>query len=284
MSVSEFFNKRKIAIATKHNKEKVIKPLFQKAFLGSEYVVPENFDTDTFGTFTRDVKRTGDQLEAARKKALEAMKITGFDVAVASEGSFDAHPSMPFATSNLELVLLVDAKHNVEVRGHSRTFETNMAHAYVSSLAEANAFARSAGFPEHGVIVRESEDSKKMFKEIKTWDEFERVCKDMLEQSNNTKIFLETDMRAHRNPTRMKNIERAVMDLITHMQSTCPACGMFGFVPVKAVGCLVCDTCGSTTDIPGKYLYECQKCNYSEEQWIDEKTSISREQCQYCNP
>jgi hypothetical protein len=283
MEALEFFKNRKIAIATKHEKEKILKPLL-KAALNVDSIVPQNFDTDIFGTFTREKKRTGNQLEAARKKAFAAMKVTGLDLAIASEGSFDAYAPMPFITSNFELVLLIDAKNKIEVRGHSRTLETNMAHICVSSVPEAITFAQSVGFPEHGVIIRKNEDSKKMFKEVLTWNEFKSVCRSMIDESEDGTLFLETDMRAHRNPTRMKNIELAVKDLIQNIQSTCPQCGIFGFVPVEIAGYLVCDSCGSDTDIPGKYIYKCQKCNSTEERWVNGKMYIGHEECLECNP
>ena len=283
MSASDFLKDRKIAIATKHKKETIIKPLLEKSF-GLKSVVPVDFDTDVLGTFTRDKKRTGDQLETARKKALMGMSLTGLDIAIASEGSFDSHPTMPFIPSNLELVLLVDSKHGIEVRGHSRTFETNMAQKYISSVSEAVSFAESVGFPGHGVIVREDENSGEMFKEIITWDEFKNVCQKLLDTSKKGRIFLETDMRAHRNPMRMKNIELALKDLIKNIENTCPECGMIGFVPVKTTGYIPCRACGRDTDVPGKYSYECQKCHYTEERWINEKTHIDPDECSYCNP
>ena len=283
MSVSDFFKNRKIVVATKHNKETIIRSLFGE-FFGVEFIVPENFDTDAFGTFTRDKKRVGDQLEAARKKALAAMQITGLDAVIASEGSFDAHPSIPFVTSNLELVLFVDIKNNVEVRGHSRTFKTNMAHRYVRTLSEAVSFAESVGFPEHGVIIRERKDSETMFKEVTTWEVFKQTCKNLLYTTKGGIIFLETDMRAHRNPTRMKNIELALKDLIKNIESTCPECGMIGFVPVKTTGCLHCESCGRETDVPAKSLFECQKCKYEEERRITEQSFINPGECSYCNP
>lgn len=50
------FSQRKLVIATKHHKEKVIAPLIEKV-LGVECFVGKNFDTDTLGTFTGEVER-----------------------------------------------------------------------------------------------------------------------------------------------------------------------------------------------------------------------------------
>ncbi len=60
---------RKIVIATMYKKEQVIAPLIKKHF-DVEIVVPKQFNSDKFGTFTRDIKRAGNQLEAARENCM----------------------------------------------------------------------------------------------------------------------------------------------------------------------------------------------------------------------
>ena len=168
MQSKDFFNGRKIVIATMHGKESIIAPLLEK-HLGLIPIIVENLDTDVYGTFTREIKRSGNQLEAARKKAYKAMELAKTDLAVASEGSFGTHPSVPFIQSNLELLVLIDTKNNLEIRGDYRTEETNMDGQYIQNIDEALAFARRIGFPEHGVIVRKSKDSKSdIYKNIST--------------------------------------------------------------------------------------------------------------------
>jgi hypothetical protein len=75
-----------------HHKERVIVPVLQQE-LGIKCIVPENFNTDIFGTFTREVERPGTQIAAARLKAQQALEVTGETLAIASEGSFTLHPS-----------------------------------------------------------------------------------------------------------------------------------------------------------------------------------------------
>ena len=45
------FKGRLLLIATKHKKEEIISPIFEKE-LGVRCVVPEHLDTDLLGTFT----------------------------------------------------------------------------------------------------------------------------------------------------------------------------------------------------------------------------------------
>ena len=277
----EFFKNRKIIIATKHGKEKVMGPFLSD--LGMEYVVPEDFDTDAFGTFTREIKRNGTQIEAARRKALEAIARTGVDMAIASEGSFGPDPEIPFVSANTEIVLLVDKKHGVEVHGYVRTTKTNFAHAYVTSVSEAVAFAKKVGFPEHGVIVRKNEKSKKIYKEIASLDELERVVSKLLKRPFVKKVFLETDMRAHRNPTRMGTIERAMSDLLQRMNTICPVCGIFGYGAVDVERGLPCKICLQPTDTVRATVYRCASCGHTEEKSV-EKTHADPAECTYCNP
>ncbi len=280
-NIETFFKNKKVVIATMHGKEKVIGKLLNEHF-GVEAFVPDNFNTDTFGTFTRDIKRPGDQLETARKKAFAALEKTGADIAIASEGSFSPHPSFPFVSSNVELVLLVDKEGKTEVRGHTRTSNTNHNHRKVSNIEEVLSFAKQIGFPEHGIIVRKNETSKKIYKDIRDWEELEDVAKKLFSGFFTKTIFLETDMRAHRNPTRMKVIEEAASDLIKNLKSVCPDCGTVGFCKTQFIKGLPCATCNLETTIPGTFLYECQNCRKKEER--KEGDFAKPEDCSFCNP
>ena len=85
-------------VATKHGKEKVIAPILERS-LGVKVLSTTNLDTDRFGTFSGEVERKGTPLEVARAKCEAALKLTGADLAVASEGSFGPHPELFFAAA-----------------------------------------------------------------------------------------------------------------------------------------------------------------------------------------
>ncbi|MFM8457386.1 MAG: hypothetical protein ACKOB0_00350 [Chthoniobacterales bacterium] len=74
------------ALLTKHAKEQAIAPRLARA-LGAQVSVVDTFDTDTLGTFTREVPRFGSQLDAARKKAELATEMSGCPLGLGSEGS-----------------------------------------------------------------------------------------------------------------------------------------------------------------------------------------------------
>jgi len=280
----DYFKGRTAALATMHGKEKVIAPVLKE--IGVNVIVPERLNTDAFGTFTRDIDRAGNQLEAARTKAHAALALTGLDLAIASEGSFGVDPQIPFIQSNLELVLLIDTKNNLEIRGHHRSNETNMKGSYVSTIEEACELARKWGFPNHAVIVRKNERSKRhIYKDIVTHADLEQRVMKLLKRLFTRKVYIETDMRAHRNPTRMQNITKATEDLVKNMESLCPQCGTPGFVIVNVKRGVLCGCCGRPTDRPNILVYKCSKCDYSQESpVVDTPASVDAGECEYCNP
>ncbi|HEY9652262.1 MAG TPA: DUF6671 family protein, partial [Coleofasciculaceae cyanobacterium] len=146
------FTNRVAVLATMHQKERAIAPLLEER-LGLKVIVPQDFDTDAFGTFTRDIKRPGTQLEAARLKAQKALAVTGETLAIASEGTFGPHPTFPYISLNRELVILLDQANALEIVGQEASTETNYAHQSVSTLEDAYKFADEIGFPEHGLVV-----------------------------------------------------------------------------------------------------------------------------------
>ncbi len=143
---------RTAVLATMHQKERVMAPVLERE-LGVNILVPAALDTDTFGTFTREVKRSGTQIEAARHKAQKALEIAGETLAFASEGTFGPHPMMPYLPANREIVILLDRANNLELIGDSFSVETNYSHELVSRIEEADDFAKKAGFPDHALVV-----------------------------------------------------------------------------------------------------------------------------------
>ena len=99
------YKDQKILLATKHQKETVIAPIF-KGTLEAQIIVPQDFDTDQFGTFSFEVPRHASAFETAVKKAKKAASDYGYSLAVASEGSFGAHPDYFWTSANTEIMVL----------------------------------------------------------------------------------------------------------------------------------------------------------------------------------
>jgi hypothetical protein len=280
------FSGRKSVLATMHEKEKVIQPLLEKQ-LGLEVIIPQGFNTDSFGTFTNEVTRMGNQLEAARHKALKAMDLTGVSIGIASEGSFGPHPMVPFLPYNREIILFVDQDNGFELVGKVENSHTNFAAQTVRTLKEAEEFAEKVGFPLHGLIVKSHENvvnPHEIVKGIITKDKLAATVLDLLKKSPEG-IFIQTDMRALYNPTRMENIESAVLDLIMKLKSFCPSCRTPGFEVSKVKRGLPCCGCGLPTELPIAYVYNCKKCSHQEEKPVtSERKFADPGQCVYCNP
>lgn len=70
------YSGRRITLLTQHGKERVIAPVLD-AVPGCGVERMSGFDTDTLGTFTRDIPRAGTQIEVARRKARIGMELSG---------------------------------------------------------------------------------------------------------------------------------------------------------------------------------------------------------------
>jgi hypothetical protein len=287
MTQNFLFKDRLAILATKHQKERVIAPLL-KTELEIKVIVPENFDTDRFGTFTRDIERPGNQIETARLKAKQALDLTGETLAIASEGSFSPHAYLPFICCDREIVLLLDRVHQIEIVGHELSTETNFAHCSVNSVEEALNFAEKIGFPEHGLIVmfdRNTQNRDEIFKGIDREEKLIESVEFALKNAPNQTIHLETDMRAMYNPTRMRAIARATQNLIAKFKKFCPQCSCPGFDVVKREPGLPCAICNFPTSLIRSEIYQCQKCQYRQEVLFPNDVEVADpSRCEYCNP
>lgn len=277
------FEGRKIVLLSKHKKEIAIKSLLESE-TGCQLIVESSFDTDQLGTFTRDIDRRMSQLETAREKNKICLELTDFDMAISSEGSFDINPlfQMPW---NIEIVLLHDKKENYEVFGIFKGPETNLDHTITSKWTDAVKFAEKIGFPDHYIILRPGgENGKPIYKDIDSFAKFEDAFIKCKKKSLARKVFIETDMRAHANPTRMKNIMLATQDLVNKLNNLCPNCGAYGFVVTDVIKGLRCELCGLPSDLVLKYVYSCYKCKHNEEVIHPYGEFASPKYCYNCNP
>lgn len=272
-------------LATKHHKEKVIAPILKE--LGIQVIVPPDFDTDLFGTFTREVERAGNQLAAARLKAEKALDVTGETLAIASEGTFSPHPVIPFIACNREVVILLDKTNELEIVGQEFSTETNYSHKVIKSVPEADAFAAQFGFPEHGLVViidPLSQGNAGIIKGITSKDQLLEAVTFALNKSPDGKAHIETDMRALYNPTRMKNIAKATHDLIRKINNLCPKCSCPGFDLIERKKGLRCAWCNLPTESTLALIYKCKKCDFIEETLFPDGLTSDPSQCMYCNP
>lgn len=279
------FTNRIAVLASMHRKEQVIAPLIE-AQLGVKLQVLSNLDTDQFGTFSRDRPRPGNQRETARAKAEAALAHSGATLAIASEGSFGPHPSLPWLPCNRELVLLWDQQYQLEVVGEALSTQTNYRQQTISNLSQALEFASQVGFPEHGLILLSNPQQPaqgKIWKGIVT----ETALAEAVAQAchNTASAQIETDMRALYNPTRMAVIAEATQNLLEILASRCPKCDWPGFAIQSVVPGLPCQLCQLPTRQTLAVVYQCQHCHHQETQPNPEGLTLADPTyCDYCNP
>ena len=277
------FKGRKLVIATKHEKEKVIAPILEKE-LGVKCFVTPDLDTDLLGTFTGEVGRKDDPIITARKKCLIAMELSNCDLSVASEGSFGQHPYLPFVPADDEFLLFIDKKNNVEIIARELSTETNFNGKQINTEEELNEFATHANFPSHGLILRKSKDDfKNIIKGIRNEEQLQIIFCNLI--ANEGTAYIETDMRAMHNPTRMKVIEAAAFKLANKINSLCPECQMPGFGITEAKSGLPCKACNYQTSSIISHVYTCKKCSFiHEKKHPNGKLTEDPMYCDVCNP
>jgi hypothetical protein len=283
MHADTIFKDRKLLIATKHSKEEVIAPILEKQF-GIHGFIDKFFDSDVLGTFTGEIERQDDPLITARNKSLMAMKQNQCDIAIASEGSFGPHPQLFFLPSDDEWLVLVDKKNNIEIIVRELSLETNFGAKTINTEMELLAFAHESKFPSHGLILKKEKDNfNGMVKGI--LDEQELIETYHRLKDSKGRAYIETDMRAMYNPTRMKVIEKATLTLAEKMKSMCPQCHIPGFGVTEVKRGLPCNWCGSPTRSTLSFIYTCNTCNYSKEvMFPNHKTKEEPMYCEVCNP
>lgn len=283
MDCKTLFKDRRLLIATKHGKEKVIAPILEKELHVKCFVV-SNLDTDQLGTFTGEVERVDSPLVTLRKKCLMAMELAGCDLLVASEGSFGMHPTPYFIPADEEFLIFIDKQNDIEILVRELSVDTNFSGTEIKSEEELISFANLIQFPSHALILRKhKEDFIEIKKGITNWDKLLNTYNQINKMDG--KAYVETDMRAMFNPTRMKVIEKATQKLAAKIKSTCPQCSFPGFAITDAKPGLPCKLCGFPTRSTLSYIYNCIKCNFTrEENHPNGKTKEDPMYCDICNP
>ncbi len=272
----------RVALLTCHGKEQVLAPPFEAA-LGASLDVTSGFDTDTLGTFTREVPRPGTQREAALRKARLACELSGHPLGLGSEGSFGPGP-LGFGVWDLELLVLFDARQDLAITGYA--LEPGFAHhETVRSLPELHAFAKEARFPDHGLVLRpDHEAHPRVWKGLRTPQTLAEAFEAARAVASTGRVFVEHDLRAHQHPTRMAVIGKAMADLMTRVLALCPACVRPGFGAESPVPGLPCMACGDPTEVPRADAWACVACDHREERPRAGAPFADPGRCGACNP
>ncbi|MFM8596661.1 MAG: DUF6671 family protein [Flavobacteriales bacterium] len=266
----------KVLLISKHYKEQIIAPLLEK--IGIQVEVIQHFDTDLFGTFTGEIPRKEGPEVTVKEKCLAGMMRAGARVGLASEGSFGAHPSIPFIGANEEWLCYIDLDRHIEV--FARSISTEMTHDAINSKEQSKLpdFLLKNGFPKQGLVFKDLSTDLIIRKGIQDHEQLTAL----IDQFPNWQI--ETDLRAHQNPLRQKNIALATEDLIKRLKSCCPQCAYPDFSIRNLSGALECECCGSPTSSYRFQVFTCEHCQYMEKILRKDKILEDPQYCQNCNP
>ncbi len=273
----------RVGFLTRHGKEALVQGPLQTE-LGCTLVHTEAFDTDSLGTFSREIARPGSATEAGRKKAMIAMDLTGAAVGLGSEGSFIPDPYTGMLSWNVELLVWVDQQRRLEVvgiaQGPARSFGRT-----VRTENDLEHLIRDADFPDHHLMIRpDDEHHPLVFKNLRDEGQLLTAFHRARNLSRKGEVFAEVDLRAYANPTRQKMIAAAASNLAKRLTSFCPKCGSVGFWVVGYREGLPCMSCSAPTRLPVAERWACPSCQLNEERPVSGSPNAPPERCHFCNP
>jgi hypothetical protein len=273
-----------IALTTRHGKERALGRVFDVG-LGARLQLCDQ-DTDQLGTFSGEIPRLQDAAATCRSKALLGMQATGLPLGLASEASFGPHPAMPMLPVGQELLLFLDQERDLCVLEQRLEWRTNYSHTLLEPDDSPDAWLRQVGFPTHGVIARPAEPQPGvLFKGLQCRAELTEALARCRCSDPDGRVWLETDMRAHCNPTRMRSIRRLGVALVRRLRSPCPECGTPGWGLLDTKPGLPCSDCGTATELTLSDIWGCQQCGARREQpRRDGRLQADPGQCPWCNP
>ena len=280
------YGQRTAVLATKHAKERALGWPLSRG-LGLSLLVPAGIDTDTLGTFTGEIPREGTPAEVVRRKARLGMAAAHVPIGLASEGSFGPHPLMHFLPSDFEVLVFVDDEEGFTVSVEVVTTDTNYAQQRCTTFDELLTFASRVRFPSHALIVRPAgnPDPTLIRKGVSDHEALQLALQQAIDASPEHAASIETDMRAHANPTRMRVLRHLGARLARRLRTLCPECDCPGFGKTGAEPGLACEDCGTTTELTLREIHGCPRCQEQRHYpRPDGRAAASAQHCPLCNP
>ncbi len=294
MTEFDSYSGKTIILTSQHHKEKAI--ALPMMAIGARLETYSDFDTDLLGTFSGEIERDGTAHEVAERKARIGMKALSCSFGIANEGSFGPHPYLPFGCGGLEIIAFVDDENGCVYFEEFFTADINYSQTVVSSFSRLREVAQLMGFPTHGLILAPAAaehvvDRDTMMQElglvkgIITEEKLEETFSEFCTKSPVGCVWVETDMRAHFNPTRMRSIRKVATMMAKRLRSQCPQCKFPGFGLTSKEAGVKCANCGTATEVVGWYVNECHKCKCVKKiPKYDEHYRADPQYCPSCNP
>ena len=280
---------RRIGIASLHGKERILtRPLW--VGLGLTLCHASAVDTDRFGSFGGETPRLADALSTCRRKAEAAMEALGLELGIANEGSFGPHPAVPMVPLGHEWMTFVDRRDGFVISEQMLSRSTNYSSCKGDDPEAISGWLQQVGFPRHALMVRplDSEPSAGggwLAKGVSNPQRLAEVMAEAVRRSPSRLAWLETDMRAHCNPTRMASIRQLSFRLVRRLRSQCPGCGSPGWGAIGSEAGLPCGWCGEPTALVRSEIHGCVVCDQRLElPRRDGRRSADPGHCLHCNP
>ena len=270
-----------VALATKHGKQHQFDAPFRRHLNWSLHLA--EIDTDAFGTFTAEIARIRAPLATAEAKARAGMECTDLEIGIANEGSFGPHPNAPVIALSVEIAVCVDDRLDIVIAERYNTTETNFGHIHLRNHRDLpDKFLEGARFPSHGLVVHPRDASAPVVKGIHELDRLAAAVADSAAASADGYATIQTDMRAHHNPTRQRAISVVADRLASRIRMLCPACAAPGFGLTETILGLPCEWCAAPTALAVARVLGCYRCEYSEREPVAQLADPGH--CPHCNP
>ena len=282
-----------MALATRHGKERVLRRPF-RAGLGVELVLAHGFDTDSLGSFSGERPRPADALTTCRLKAEAGLEACGVALGLASEGSYGPHPAIALLPVGIEWLTFVDRPRQLVISEGMLSPRVCCSQMVLASGEDPAPWLKRVGFPAQGLIVfphppagagGSPPPTGAISKGIHNLEDLERARRRAAALAADGRVLLQTDLRAHHNPSRMAAIRRLAFLLVRRIQTPCPACTAPGWGVVDTVVGLPCEWCGRPSALLAAEVFGCVACNHRHE--VPRPDGLSRAHaghCSFCNP
>ncbi len=274
---------RQAIVATKHQKDSLLATVFSET-LHWEFLPTPMIDTDQLGTFSGEIPRNLSPLEAAKAKIALLPNNTNATIFIANEGTFTAHPQIPFITADIELIYVYDSLNNWEFHTYHIDTEHSAFEKQFTQTAEALQIAEENAFPQQAVIVSIKKNGliQKVWKGLQTTADLLEALRTVEQFDATCEKIISADLRAMYNPTRQTVLRRTAEKLLQELQTFCPQCETPAFLPNVTEKGLPCEWCGNPTYLVAKEISNCKSCGYTITKTHTHKANPMY--CMHCNP
>ena len=271
----------KIVLPTKHNKGGAIRTGFRNIL--KVEIEEFEFDTDQLGTFSGEVERKDTPKNTALRKLEIGAQLSGAKYAIASEGSIGNDPVIPFAVSDIEILVFKDFERDLVILETLRSFEIKAGRVELLPGHNYEDFLIQADFPNHSVIAKtEDINATAPIKGINNKTELDAAIKSLFKVA--PKVILESDFRANQSPSRMANIEKLASKLATRLANLCRNCSTPGFGEISYETGVICTECKRLNpDAIRAETRSCIKCDETEAGKVI-NNELTPDKCIWCNP